>query len=163
MFEKKKKYLSEKVKRIAAFSRLLRDCSITPFRILIKYIGTNFLSMEVFKEFVLDLMLEAVDSLSRFYCLTILLTRIESVGKQNNVQQCKHFNIHYLFVQQNFYESTIFYKVMSLHCVESPTVIHEIPAMPIQSNAWAKKQSQRRQCHLKAQVIHCNDMFILEV
>ena len=86
MFEKKKKYLSEKVKRNAAFSRLLRDCSITPFRILIKYIGTNFFSMEVFKEFVLDLMFEAVDSLSRFYCLTILLTRSESVGKQKHVQ-----------------------------------------------------------------------------
>ena len=53
-------------KRNTAFSRLLIDCFVTAFRILIKYIGTNFLSMEVFKEFALDPMLEAVDILGRF-------------------------------------------------------------------------------------------------
>ena len=52
-------------KRNAAFSRLFIDCFVTAFRILIKYIGTNFLRMEVFKEFALDLMLEAVDILGR--------------------------------------------------------------------------------------------------
>ena len=65
MFDEKKKFIP-KVKRNIAFPRLLRDSSVTPFRILIKYTGTNFLSMEVFKEFVLDHLLEAVDSLSRF-------------------------------------------------------------------------------------------------
>ena len=52
--------------RNAAYSRLLIDCFVTAFRILIKYIGTNFLSKEVFKEFALDLMLEAVDIIGRF-------------------------------------------------------------------------------------------------
>ena len=52
--------------RNAAYSRLLIDCFFTAFRILIKCIGTNFLSMEVFKEFALDLMLEAVDIIGRF-------------------------------------------------------------------------------------------------
>ena len=70
VFEKnvrqKKNVISKGNKRNAAFSRLLIDCFVTAFRILIKYIGTNFLSMEVFKEFVLDLMLEAVDILDRF-------------------------------------------------------------------------------------------------
>ena len=62
----KKNVISKGNKRNAAFSRLLIDCFVTAFRILIKYIGTNFLSMGVFKEFVLDLMLEAVDILDRF-------------------------------------------------------------------------------------------------
>ena len=57
---KEKKYISSRE------VRLLIDCSVTAFRILIKYIGTNFLSMEVFKEFALDLMLEAVDIFGRF-------------------------------------------------------------------------------------------------
>ena len=69
MFDKKN-LISKGNKRNAAFSRLLIDCFATAFRILIKYIGTNFLSMdcgmEVFKEFALDLMLEAVDILGRF-------------------------------------------------------------------------------------------------
>ena len=59
-------YIISKGKRNAAFSRLLIDCSFTAFRIQIKYKGTNFLSIEVFKEFALDLMLEAVDILGRF-------------------------------------------------------------------------------------------------
>ena len=62
----KKNVISKGNKRNAAFSRLLIDCFVTAFRILIKYIGTNFLSMEVFKEFALDLMLEAVGILGRF-------------------------------------------------------------------------------------------------
>ena len=67
MFDKRKKRdaISKGNKRDAAFSRLLIDCFVTGFRILIKYIGTNFLRMEVFKEFALDLMLEAVDILGR--------------------------------------------------------------------------------------------------
>ena len=65
MFDKKK-VISKGNKRNVAFSRLLIDCFVTAFRILMKHIGTNFLSMEVFKEFVLDLMLEAVDILDRF-------------------------------------------------------------------------------------------------
>ena len=64
MFDKKK-FISTGNMRNAAYSRLLIDCFITAFRILIKYIGTNFLSMEVFKEFSLDLMLEAVDIIGR--------------------------------------------------------------------------------------------------
>ena len=67
--KKKKNVISKSHKRNAAFSRLLIDCFVTAFRILIKYIGTNFLSMEpgmeVFKEFVLDLMHEAVDIIGR--------------------------------------------------------------------------------------------------
>ena len=66
MFEKRKKYFISKVKRTAAFLGLLIDHSVTAFRILVKYIGTNFLSMEVFHEFFLDLMLEDVDILIRF-------------------------------------------------------------------------------------------------
>ena len=63
---KRKKYVVFKGNmRNAAFSRLLIDCFVTAFRILIKYIGTNFLSMEVFKEFALNLMLEAVDIIGR--------------------------------------------------------------------------------------------------
>ena len=46
-----------KLRRNAAFSRSLIDRFAAAFRILIKYIGTNFLSTEVFEEFVLDLML----------------------------------------------------------------------------------------------------------
>ena len=66
MFDEEKKYvISKGNKRNAAFSRLLIDCFVTAFRILIKYIWTNFLSLEVFKEFSLDLMLEAVDILGR--------------------------------------------------------------------------------------------------
>ena len=64
--KKKRNVISKGNKRNAVLSRLLIDCFITAFRILIKYIGTNFLSMEVFKEFALDLMLEAVDILGRF-------------------------------------------------------------------------------------------------
>ena len=64
--QKKNNVISKGNKRNAAFSRLLIDWFVTAFRILIKYIGTNFLSMEVFKEFALDLMLEAVDILGRF-------------------------------------------------------------------------------------------------
>ena len=56
MFDKKN-VISKGNKRNTAFSRLLIDCFVTAFRILIKYIGTNFLSMEVF---------EAVDILDRF-------------------------------------------------------------------------------------------------
>ena len=67
MFGEKKTYvISKGNKRSNAFLRLLIDCFVTAFGILIKYIGINFLSMEVFKEFSLDLMLEAVDVLSRF-------------------------------------------------------------------------------------------------
>ena len=64
--KKEKKIISKSNKRNAAFSRLLIDFLVTAFRILIKYIGTNFLRMEVFKEFVLDLMLEAVEIIGRF-------------------------------------------------------------------------------------------------
>ena len=56
-----KNVISKGNKRNAAFSRLLIDCFVTAFRILIKHIGTNFLSMKVSKEFALNLMLEAVD------------------------------------------------------------------------------------------------------
>ena len=63
---RQKNVISKGNKRNAAFSRLLIDCFVTAFRILIKYIGTNFLSTEVFKEFALDLMLKAVDILGRF-------------------------------------------------------------------------------------------------
>ena len=68
MFDKKKKkiFISTGNMRNAAYSRLLIDYFVTAFRILMKYIGTNFLSMEVFKEFALDLMLEAVDIIGRF-------------------------------------------------------------------------------------------------
>ena len=62
MFDEKKNVISKSNRRNAAFL----DCFVTAFRILIKYIGTNFLSMVVFKEFVLDLMLEAVDIIGRF-------------------------------------------------------------------------------------------------
>ena len=65
--EKKRNVISKVNKRNAVFSRLLIDCFVTAFRILIKYIGTNFLSMEVFQEFALDLMLEAVEILGRFW------------------------------------------------------------------------------------------------
>ena len=64
--EKKKNVISKSNKRNAAFSSLLIDCFVTAFRILMKYIGTNFLTMKVFKEFALDLMLEAVDIIGRF-------------------------------------------------------------------------------------------------
>ena len=46
---RKRKIFISKVKRNAAFSRLLTDRSVTASRILIKYVGANFLSMEVFK------------------------------------------------------------------------------------------------------------------
>ena len=39
-------------------ARLVIDRSVAAFKILIKCIGTNILSMDVFKEFVHDLMLE---------------------------------------------------------------------------------------------------------
>ena len=39
----------------------MKDSSVTVFRILIMYIGAIFLILEIFKEFVLDLLLEAVD------------------------------------------------------------------------------------------------------
>ena len=56
MFDKKKKkIISIGIMRNAAYSRLLIDCFVTAFRILIKHIGTNFLSMAVFKELALDL------------------------------------------------------------------------------------------------------------
>ena len=64
--QKEEYVISNGNKRNAAFSRLLIDCFVTAFRIVIKYIRTNFLSMENFKEFALDLMLEAVDILGRF-------------------------------------------------------------------------------------------------
>ena len=64
--KRKKIFISTGNMRNAAYSRLLIDCFVTAFRILIKYIGTNFLSMEVFKEFALDLMLVAVDIIGRF-------------------------------------------------------------------------------------------------
>ena len=60
MFEENKKNFISKVNRNAAIQRLLIDRSVAAFRILIKYRGTNFLSMEVFKEFALDLTLETV-------------------------------------------------------------------------------------------------------
>ena len=67
MFDEKKKiYIVSKGKRNGAFPRLLIDCFVTAFRILMKFKGTNLLSMEVFKELALDLMLEAVDILGRF-------------------------------------------------------------------------------------------------
>ena len=62
----KKNVISKGNKRNAACSRLLIDCFVIAFRIPMKYVGTNFLSMEIFKEFALDLMLEAVDILGRF-------------------------------------------------------------------------------------------------
>ena len=65
-FLRRAKKLISKIKSIAAFSRFFIDRSFAAFRTLMKYTGTNFLSMEVFKEFILDLMLEAVDMLSRF-------------------------------------------------------------------------------------------------
>ena len=64
--KRKKNFFSTGNMRNAAYLRLLIDCFVTAFRILIKYIGTNFLSMEVFQEFALDLMLEAVDIIGRF-------------------------------------------------------------------------------------------------
>ena len=55
-----------KVKRNAAFSTWLMDKSVTAFRISMVDIGTIFMILEIFKESILDLMLEAVDILSRF-------------------------------------------------------------------------------------------------
>ena len=68
----KEKYLAyEEEKKISRFSKFERNAassrrslmanSVTAFRILIKYIGGIFLRLEVFKEFVLNPMLEAVD------------------------------------------------------------------------------------------------------
>ena len=45
----------------AASSRSLMGSSVAAFRILIKYIWAFFLRLEIFKEFVLNLLLEAVE------------------------------------------------------------------------------------------------------
>ena len=42
------------------------DTSVIAFRILIMYMRTISLTLEVLKEFVLDLMLKAVDIVERF-------------------------------------------------------------------------------------------------
>ena len=42
------------------------DKSVTAFRISMVDVGTIFMILEIFKESILDLMLEAVDILSRF-------------------------------------------------------------------------------------------------
>ena len=62
MFTKEMKNILSvsKVERIAAFSRLLIDSSVTAFKILVKQIGTIFMILKVFKEFLLDFMLEAI-------------------------------------------------------------------------------------------------------
>ena len=70
--EKKKTVISKGNKRNAAFSRLLIDCFVTVFRILKKYIGTNFLSME---------------NLSLILCLKLLklLTDFRSEFKESQI------------------------------------------------------------------------------
>ena len=45
---KKNIFSASKVGRNAAFSRLLIDSFVTPFRILIKFIGTIFFILEIF-------------------------------------------------------------------------------------------------------------------
>ena len=63
----KKKKIIPKIERNAASSRMLMESSVAAFRTLTKNIGAIFLRLEVFKEFVLNLMLEAVDIISRIY------------------------------------------------------------------------------------------------
>ena len=64
-----RKVLTEKrEKHIFCLTSSKKCCifKIVDCRILIQYTGTIFQILEVFKEFVLDLMLEAIDILSRF-------------------------------------------------------------------------------------------------
>ena len=61
MFTKEKKSILfvSTVDRNAAFSRFLITSSVSAFMISIKYVGTIFVILEAFKEFLHDLMLES--------------------------------------------------------------------------------------------------------
>ena len=67
--EKKRKtiFIAQNLRVIQQFSIVLMNTSVTTFRILMIYKGAIFFTLEIFKEFFLDLMLETVDNLSKFY------------------------------------------------------------------------------------------------